>query len=114
MKNLLGRILVVILVSNVLFTVYGQNDTITNKSLSEDLIKNLKGEGFEEGMTINWSINYDDFNYLKENNYKLVIEYNTDVRAKKHKDGYSNSMHRILYTFSKSPFLGFYLVKLYF
>lgn len=91
MKNLLGRILIVILVSNVLFTVYGQNDTVTNKSLSEDLIKNLKGEGFEEGMTINWSINYDDFNYLKENNYKLVIEYNTDVRAKKHKDGYSNS-----------------------
>lgn len=70
---------------------FAQSDSIVKKEITEEVIKNLAAKGGEESMKITWSINYEDYNYLKENGYHLAVKYNTDIRAKRDKEGYSNS-----------------------
>jgi len=62
-----------------------------NMELKPEMFQNVSAEGGEEKIKISWSIDYDYFDSLKSQGYLVGIKYNTDIRAKKDKEGYSNS-----------------------
>ncbi len=85
----------VVLLSLIVFThqtfVFGQTDSIKKREITEEVIKNLSAKPGEEKMEITWSIDYEDYQYLKDNGYHLCLKYNTEIRAKREKEGYANS-----------------------
>lgn len=61
--------------------------TLKLKDLDAEIFENVKGHAKEEALKITWSIKDDAYHILKENNCKLIISYNTDIRAKQNKKG---------------------------
>ena len=61
------------------------NDT----ELNDKIFINLEGHAKPEGFKITWSIDYSALEKLENKN--LVVKYNSEVSAKRHKKGYSDS-----------------------
>jgi phosphate:Na+ symporter len=59
--------------------------------ITEGTFKNVSAKAIEEGAKITWSIDYKTMELLEKEGYKLFIKHNTDIGAKRHKEGYENS-----------------------
>ena len=72
---------------------YSQNDinksdqSLRDTSINESLFKNLKAISQPEAITLNWSIDYDVFAKVKDK--QLIIKYNSEIEAKRLKNGYN-------------------------
>lgn len=67
----------------------GNSSDSTAFELNSDAFVNVSVKEGEESATIYWSLNHDAYAYLKENNAKLVITYNTSIGKKRKKEGMS-------------------------
>lgn len=59
--------------------------------IDETVIQNVTAKAGAESFKISWSLDYNAYNYLRENNYTIGIKYNTDINAKREKSGFANS-----------------------
>jgi phosphate:Na+ symporter len=59
--------------------------------LNPEIFQNLNAKSAEKSFTISWSIDYNFIDSLRSQGYLIEIKYNTELRAKKEKDGYENS-----------------------
>jgi len=59
--------------------------------LNPEIFQNLNAKSAEKSFTISWSIDYNFIDSLRSQGYLIEIKYNTELRAKKEKDGYKNS-----------------------
>ena len=57
--------------------------------LTPEIFINTAAKGGEESMTVSWAIDHDAFMYLKAQNAKLIISFNTKIGEKRHKEGLS-------------------------
>jgi phosphate:Na+ symporter len=58
--------------------------------IDESIFNNVSASSKSEGFKITWSLDYDLFSSLKENQ-KLIIRYNTKIGSKRNKKGYKGS-----------------------
>lgn len=75
-------------------SIHASIDSITYvhlDSIGSEAFVNFKGEGIENGVDLTWSLNDEVYHYLKESGHKLVITYNTDIGAKRDKEGHKGS-----------------------
>ncbi len=87
------RIMFVIFLLFLCNVDYSQNDinkseeSLRDTSINESLFKNLKAISQPEAITLNWSIDYDVFAKVKDK--QLIIKYNSEIEAKRLKNGYN-------------------------
>lgn len=60
-------------------------------NLSADIFRNITAQPAEGKADINWSLDYDVVDSLKNEGYLIEIKYNTEIRAKREKAGYENA-----------------------
>ena len=65
-------------------------EEITQVIIDESIFKNVSASSKSEGFKITWSLDYDLFASL-EDNQKLIIRYNTKIGSKRNKKGYEGS-----------------------
>lgn len=69
-----------------------ENTTIQqNYEPSTEVIHNVFTKEKEGSADISWLIEYEAMNQLKAFGYSVVIKWNTEIGAKRHKSGYENS-----------------------
>jgi phosphate:Na+ symporter len=86
MKNVIKFSLFVFVLASTSFYSLAQNIDI-----SPSTFQNVLATGGEKSVKISWSIDYDIIDSLKAQGYLIEIKYNTEIKAKKEKEGYSNS-----------------------
>jgi len=81
-----------LLIFTVLFSTFqvqaSQDSTSTDLKLSSDNIDNVLLKGFEEGLDVSWSLDYNVVPQLKKEGYTLSLEYITALGADQEKEGY--------------------------
>jgi phosphate:Na+ symporter len=55
--------------------------------LTEDVFKNIAVKEGEASAKVSWALDYDAVEYLKENNYSIVVKYITKIGEKQYKAG---------------------------
>ena len=58
---------------------------IISYELTEDVFKNLAVKEGEESAKVSWTLDYDAIEYLKENNFSIVLKYITKIGEKQAK-----------------------------
>ena len=98
MKNKLILSLAFLLGSFFTFNVNGQNEKNIDTSSSELIssinsssIENVYSDSYIEGFAASWNLDYEVFQELKDQNYKISIKYNTKIGAKRFDKGYSDA-----------------------
>jgi phosphate:Na+ symporter len=86
MKNVFKFSLIVILFVMGSFGLHAQQVELT-----PEVFQNVNAIGNEQGAKISWSIDYDLLDTLRSLGYLIEVKYNTDIRAKREKDGYENT-----------------------
>jgi phosphate:Na+ symporter len=100
MKNL-TLFISIVFATAISFTGFG-SDSLTNNELvepqvieeyvpSSDILHNIFAKEKEGSADISWLIDYEAMPKLKEAGYTVVLKWNTDIGAKRHKGGYANS-----------------------
>ncbi|RFC53525.1 Na/Pi cotransporter family protein [Brumimicrobium aurantiacum] len=60
-------------------------------TISSKTIENVSSSSAVEGFKVSWNLDYEVFQKLKSEGYKVLIKYNTKIGAKRHEKGYANS-----------------------
>lgn len=55
------------------------------------IFKQVTAHAIEEGIQIQWVIDYEAYQELKDLDYQIVIQYNTKIGAQRFEAGYSGS-----------------------
>lgn len=66
-------------------------ETLNIYTPTADILHNIHAKEKEGSADLKWTIDYDAMVQLKELGYTVVIKWNTDIGAKRHKSGYANS-----------------------
>ena len=65
--------------------------TLNDYTPTSDILHNIYAKEKEGSADLKWTIDYDAIVQLKELGYTVVIKWNTDIGAKRHKSGYANA-----------------------
>ena len=85
------------LIFSSVFFGYGQlsdsihQNPIETDNLSKEIISNVFTKEKENSAEISWLVDYDEIKWLKSQDYKIVIKYNTEIGAKRYKSNFANS-----------------------
>jgi phosphate:Na+ symporter len=88
MKFSVGILVALFLVN---FNLTSAQKQQTKIEINEAVFQNINATSKGGNVLITWGLDYDVINYLIENNYSISILYNTELRAKRAKDGYANA-----------------------
>lgn len=74
-------------------TVFGQDSIppvaevkeMISYELTEDVFKNVAVKAGEASGKVSWALDYDAIDFLKDNNYSVVVKYITKIGEKQHK-----------------------------
>src|SRR5690606_13647177 len=117
MKKYLFQTLFFALLAMLTFSVKANN----NLPDTLNIVENINTSAVEEGFSISWNLNYEDFEVLKKGDYSIVISYNTKINAKRLESGYENAtwseidaidIHQTTYILSNLEGGEEYLVKI--
>tara|TARA_B100000508_G_C11465858_1_gene282486 strand:+ start:30816 stop:32855 length:2040 start_codon:yes stop_codon:yes gene_type:complete len=63
---------------------------------SQTVIRNVNASSKVEGFTVSWSIDYEEYEKLKNEGYSISLKYNTKIGAKRHDKGYEGTDWQVI------------------
>ncbi|NLN74018.1 MAG: Na/Pi cotransporter family protein [Bacteroidales bacterium] len=65
-------------------------------SPDSEIIENIHSQSLKGGFLVNWHINYDYLDFLKDENYSLSVRYNTKMNADRYEKGYTDKSWSVI------------------